>query len=156
MGLQTCAVPYANSLNTGSHEHYDFLCEHKGNCACCVDGFFNVLESRTFYLHFLHFFNIDWSMFVECTLKLQFVVCWPHVCGKLIYHMPSANHMHTAQCDQGSHVCTRLNKSFYTLTLAPYIFGTIGAKLQRKILSEGQNFSIFTRLRSRIVCRRVF
>ncbi len=90
-----------------------YLRKYKGNCARCVDKFFHICQLHACFLHFLNFFNMDWSMFVECALKLWSILYPSHICEKLIYHMPSANCMLITQCNQGTHVCTRLLHMIY-------------------------------------------
>ncbi len=79
-----------------------FLRKHKRNCAHRVDMFFHVHKTRACCLQIWHVFNRDWSMFMECELKLRFVTYLLHICGKFIYCAPSANHTQTMQRSQGN------------------------------------------------------
>ncbi len=87
----------------------------KGIVCILQTGFFLFANCTLVACSFFHFFNMDWSVFVECALKHWFVVCQPRIRGKLIYYVPSAYHTRTAQCNQGVHVCTRLQATSQTV-----------------------------------------
>ncbi len=84
--LHTVYVPFATKQNLSvfSQIQREIVC-------ITYTCFFHVCGPQTSFLRFLHFFNMNWSMFVECMLKLWFVVHSPHIQGKLIYRAPSMN-----------------------------------------------------------------
>ncbi len=95
VGLQTYTAPSAYSLCMVHHKpkFVSFLCRHEKNRVCRVDKFFHIRKLHpccVCFLHFFFFFNMDWSLFIECALKLWFIVCSPRVHRKLIYCAPSA------------------------------------------------------------------
>ncbi len=141
MGLWTCTISFANSLHTIWHDtkFVRSLCKHKGNCVRCLDRFFHALKPHTCCLHFLHFFNMDWSMFVECMLKLilpvlfcflvffqyrlvdvhwecaltlWFALCSPHICGKLgaLLYTLFLFHRHFVVSSLFVNTCSELNR----------------------------------------------
>ncbi len=76
--LRTVCVPLVTNQNL-----LVFSANTKGIVCITMTGFF-MFANGTHVACIFHFFNMDKSMLVECVLKLWFVVCSPHVRGKLI------------------------------------------------------------------------
>ncbi len=116
--LRACAAPSVNGSRTIRHKpkFVSFLRKHKGNFAHCPDRFLHVCEPYAWYLHFLRFFNTDWSMFVDCALTLWFTSRSRKIDLLCTYCELYANHTMWSRCV----VCAKLYTMFTHLLLYIY------------------------------------